>query len=142
MLYVVAAVVLVFVANGAVLASILPQPLDAIAGNVVVALLYFGGTRWFRGRGEPVTPPRAWWRMTSRPKAGFVIGSLLVVSVAMGVASALTRSQDQTFTYVSNAVLDAALAFLYLRSSVRLRRDPPRVVAEPTPLPAWKPLGR
>ena len=67
-----------------------PNPMYAVVANLLTVLLYFGGVRSFRGVGEPIEPPRAWWRMTSRPRAGYIIGSLLVLSSANGVLVAIT----------------------------------------------------
>ena len=116
-----------------------PNPMYAVVANVLTVLLYFGGVRSFRGAGEPIEPPRAWWRMTSRPRAGFVVGSLLILSFANGVFMAASGSRDLTFTFVLGALVDASLSFLYFRSSIRLRRVPPQTVPE---APRWKPMKR
>lgn len=36
--------------------------------------------RSFRGAGEAVQPPRAWWRLTARPLAGFLLGAMYALS--------------------------------------------------------------
>jgi hypothetical protein len=102
----------------------LPRPVDAVLGILFSGLLYFGGTRSFRGHDEPVEPPRVWWRMTSRPRAGFVIGSFLAVSFASDIFFAISTPPDLLLTYVLNAIFDASLAFLYYHSSIRLQRTP------------------
>ncbi len=46
----------------------LPEPAVSIIGfatNVATLLI---GARIFRGKGEPVAPPRPWWQMTARRK--------------------------------------------------------------------------
>jgi hypothetical protein len=113
------------------------NPMSAVVANSLTVLLYFGGVRSFRGLGEPIEPPRAWWRMTSRPRAGYIIGSLLVLSSANGVLVAITGPRELIFNVAISVVVDASLAFLYFRSSTRLRKAPPRTVQE---VPRWKPL--
>lgn len=39
-------------------------------------------------------------------------------------------------------MVDATLAVLNVRSSLRLLENPPETVAEPIALPKWKPMGR
>ncbi|TFC00936.1 hypothetical protein E3O51_00240 [Cryobacterium sp. MDB2-10] len=115
----------------------LPNPLYAVVANSLSILLIFGGVRSFRGLGEPLEPPRAWWRMTSRPRAGYIIGSLFVLNSANGVLVATTGPPELIFNVAISAMVDASLAFLYFRSSTRLRKAPPLTVHE---VPRWKPL--
>jgi hypothetical protein len=138
--YIVVGVGLILLINGLFLSHVLPRPVDAVVGNLFTVLLYFGGARSFRGSREPVAPARAWWRMTSRPTAGFVIGALLSVSFASDIFS-FSRPAGFTFTYVLGAIVDLLMAFLYFHSSIRLRRTPPETVAEPSSLPHWKPIA-
>lgn len=114
-----------------------PNSMYAVVANSLTVLLYFGGVRSFRGLGEHIEPPRAWWRMTSRPRAGYIIGTLLVLNSANGVVVANTERPELMFDVVLGVVVDASLAFLYFRSSTRLRKAPPRTVQE---VPRWKPL--
>jgi hypothetical protein len=141
-LYTAGAVVLIFTANALLLPRVLPGLLALIAGDLLVMAVFFIGTRSFRGAGEPVAPPRALWRMTSKPRSGFVIASLFVVSATGNVFSSITRPVDELPAYVLSGIVDASLALLYLRSSVRLTRNPPETVAEPMALPKWKPIRR
>ena len=126
--------------NGLVLAPALPTLAAALGANVLVLLLYVGGVRSFRGPGEPVKPPRAWWRMTSRPLAGFVVGSLLVLSFVNGVFFVMFGSGDSTFSYALGAAIDGSLAFMFLRSSIQLGKFPPETVPDPVEVPRWKPF--
>jgi hypothetical protein len=137
--YVLLGIVLDFIVN-AMIQRVVPYPLAVVVANVLYLALFFGGTRLFRGNGEPVAPPRAWWRMTSRARAGFVVGSLLCLSFASDILFLFTRQSDIRFSYVVAAIVDAGLAFLYFRSSIRLRKDPPELVVEVAPLPRWKPM--
>jgi len=117
----------------------LPNLIYALVANLLSILLIFGGVRSFRGLGEPIEPPRAWWRMTSRPRAGYIVGSLFVLNSANGVLVATTGPPELIFNVAINVMVDASLAFLYFRSSARLRKAPPRTVQE---VPRWKPLKR
>ena len=81
-----------------------------LASTLLLLGAYLLGARIFRGKGEPVGPPRPWWQMTARAK----LYSVLIV--------------------VENGVL----AFLYLNSGVRLRRRGEST--PPAPLtPTFKP---
>jgi hypothetical protein len=137
--YILIGVVSVFALDPVIRSLMFPNVVYAVASNSLTVLLYFGGVRSFRGLGEPIEPPRAWWRMTSRPRAGYTIGSLLVAGSAYGVYLATTEPPESTVTVALGVVVDATLAFLYFRSSIRLRRVPPRTVPE---VPRWKPLKR
>ena len=126
--------------NGLVLSPAFPPLAAAVAANVLVLLLFLGGVRSFRGPGEPVKPPRAWWRMTSRPRAGFVVGSLLVLSFVNGVFFAVSGSGNFSLSYAVGTVVDGSLAFLFLRSSIQLRKFPPETVPDHVEAPRWKPI--
>ena len=125
---------------GLALAPAFSPAVYAVGANVFFLLLYLGGVRSFRGPGEPLKPPRAWWRMTSRPRAGFVVGSLLVLSVVNEVYLAMTGAGNFTFSYALGAVVDGSLGLLFLRSSIQLRRFPPKMAPEPVAAPRWKPI--
>ena len=128
--------------NSAALSHTFTNPIFAVTTEMLYLLLVFGGVRSFRGADEPMKPPRAWWRMTSRPRAGFVIGSSLALTVANDIFSVATGTSESLFTTVLSAIVDASLAFLYFRSSVRLHREPPQTVPQrtvPDP-PRWKPI--
>ncbi|POH64636.1 hypothetical protein C3B61_12160 [Cryobacterium zongtaii] len=140
----IAAGLTVLALNSAAFPHTVTNPIFAVEGILLYLLLYFGGVRSFRGADEPVEPPRAWWRMTSRPRAGFVVGSLLVLSVANWMFSVATGATDVALAGVLGVIADALLAFLYFRSSVRLHRVPPRIVPQRTVQdpPQWKPIRR
>ena len=109
---------------------------------LVVGLIGFGvdlaaillGARIFRGKGEPIEPPRARWRMTARPLLSRVLGILFVVAsafVASGLvldALGVTVAVDAPFGAetiaigVTSVVEYGVIGALYLRSAVLLRR--------------------
>lgn len=118
----------------------------AAAGSVVAVLAFWAwivvGARLFRGDDEPVDPPRAWWRLTAKPTAGFVIAGLLGVQVLGAVVTAWVaglatdagvRSDVVTAgVAASGAATSGAAAFAaavaavaYLHSSIRLRAEEP-----------------
>lgn len=105
----------------------IPDPvilaIDLVLGFAVVWL----GTRAFRAHGEPVEPPRVWWRATGRPRAGFVLGALFLWASVIFLASPLVGDDP---ALVWNAVSTLPIAAFYLHSSVRLVRGdapvPPR----------------
>jgi hypothetical protein len=84
------------------------------------------GVRTFRGYREPTSAPRAWWRWTGRPKAGFWLGALHLVALTGGIQDFWPRSglTLQLPAAVLNIALLASIAFGYLNSSFRLRRHP------------------
>ena len=149
-LFVIAAIAVLFVANGLLFSRLLPAPFPALASEVVYVLAFVVGTRSFRGAGEPIAPPRAGWRMTARPTAGFVIGSLLLVRVLIVVggtvagtpivASSSAEPAGAVVVAVVGLLVDVVLAVLYFRSSLRLRRSPPATAPEPLRLGKPKPL--
>ncbi|MFD4111770.1 hypothetical protein ACFWWU_37315, partial [Streptomyces sp. NPDC058650] len=58
--------------------------------NTLVNLAAFAlAVRIFRGRDEPIDPPRAWWRMTAWPTLSRRLGILFAVFAAMSVISAV-----------------------------------------------------
>jgi hypothetical protein len=69
------------------------------------------GVRVFRGSGEQVEAPRAWWRMTSRPAAGFVLAAFLGLGVLVPAGAPSSAVQ---------IVAQLVVAVAYLASSVVL----------------------
>ncbi|MCS5731819.1 hypothetical protein N1031_18850 [Herbiconiux moechotypicola] len=124
LLYIVGAVVAIFLVNTLLRAT--PWVVAEVLGNAFFVLVFAVGTRSFRGRDEPLLPPRAWWRMTSRPTAGFVVASLFAVFTVTGVVFALTGlSAAHPAQAVSGLLFDGLIATAYAHSSVRLLRHPP-----------------
>ena len=87
---------------------------------VQVAWIYYA-TRIFRGEEELLVSPRPWWRVTARPRAGFTLAALWVISAAGSLYSIFT-SDRYVITYASSVIEFTALTALYLYSSIRLLR--------------------
>ena len=105
-----------------------------VIGNVIFLAFLIVGVRSFRGRGEPVAPKRAWWRLTARPTAGFVIAGVsawfalgFVVSIVLGTDLGPLDMLDA----VINIVLMCVLVLAYLNSSLRLLSAKRRTAAQP-----------
>ncbi|MCS5736113.1 hypothetical protein [Herbiconiux daphne] len=119
----------------------------AVGAPVAVGLLWLWivlGGRMFRGEDEPVAPPRAWWRLTSGPTAGFVIAALFAVqAIGSGVsagaaagagagaaaaagAAGVTAAGGAPLTLVAAGVASAVAAVAYVNSSIRLSSRAPR----------------
>lgn len=92
---------------------------------VVVALLNFAyvvlGVRTFRGADENRADPRAWWRATARPAAGFWIGGGLAAAAFVSGVGALSSRPESSFIPTVACLSYAVLAAYYLHSSYRLR---------------------
>lgn len=81
------------------------------------------GVRTFRGPREPVLPPRAYWRATSRPASGYVIaGVFTTLGFSLGVAAPPSESSVLAGWVTTVELL--ALAAFYLQSAIRLTRRP------------------
>jgi hypothetical protein len=91
------------------------------------------GARIFRGRGEAVEPPRAWWRMTARPTLSRRLGILFVVLSLLGAVSLVLEATgiyaplpaltgDDVVVYARVILEYAVIAYLYLNSAARLKR--------------------
>ncbi|MDO9398121.1 MAG: hypothetical protein Q7T71_16370, partial [Herbiconiux sp.] len=99
---------LVYVVFGSIAMSLLAVTGLALSGGTgagalgaAVAVLAFWawivvGARLFRGDGEPVEPPRAWWRLTAAPKAGFVIAGVLLLQLLVGAVTVWAMSLGAT----------------------------------------------
>ncbi|MFC9560091.1 hypothetical protein [Agromyces sp. NPDC056965] len=99
--------------------------------NTIVNLAAFAlAVRIFRGRGEPIDPPRAWWRMTAWPTLSRRLGILCSVLAAMTVLGAILGALGVTALPsgvtlglgVGTALQFGLLAFLYLNSAVHMAR--------------------
>lgn len=118
------------------LEPVLPPVLLSMFLGVANAATYLGASRSFRVHGEPVSPPRMWWRMTGRPRASGVIAILQLWSI-LGSVSSLDE-KDGVALFVVNATVSIVFAALFFNSWVRLRREKPAGWALPSSA-AWHP---
>ena len=125
MLYVIAGIAIYYFGGGL-------APTDGSRGilrSILVFLLFVLAARIFRSVDEPGPEPRAWWRMTGRAFAGWVLGvifglatlALLVYEIGISVTPSAHDLRAQEPLVAVTFVLFGALAVLYLTSSVRLR---------------------
>lgn len=104
------------------------RELEGIIASVWNALLVVAASRLFCGVGEDVESPRIWWRATSKPRAGWVVGSIFALSAFWYGVDVLTTifghpSQRDWTRFPQLAVivsLSVILAVYFLRSSARL----------------------
>ncbi len=114
-------VVVVLVENYvfAFLPGLIAHVLDALAQAAFV----LSATRAFRSAGEPVAPPRSWWRATGRPATGFVLAALFAAGAVFTALTEPRGAAENLPGWWLNVVLTAALAAYFLQSSVRLVRE-------------------
>lgn len=150
-LYVVGVILLGWVIAGLLRMSDLAE----IGIMLISAVIDFGvlllGARIFRGRGEAVEPPRAWWRMTARPTLSRRLGILFVVVSLLNVAAIVFTATGvyapvpelggaDVFVYSFGIVEYAVIAYLYLNSAVRLKRlGLPAKEPKPPQAPKFRP---
>lgn len=115
--YLVVAIAVVFIVAATAAIGLGASP-AALLASALVAILVCVGARTFRGPGEPVAPPRAWWRMTARPLAGFA-GAAAFLASAVGAATGSGSGSVAAVVIVFDVVVAAA----YLNSSLRLVRE-------------------
>ncbi len=100
-----------------------PSILVTLVGNGVLVGAIVVGARVFRVREEDPIPPRPWWQLTGRPQAGFVIAGLLVLAdIYVWVYEVAVGTPVDIPASVLNSAFTIAIATLYVRSSVLLRR--------------------
>ena len=98
----------------------LPYLAHYVIGSVLMALYIVVAVRTFRGSDEPVAPPRLWWRMTARPRAGFWLAGVFVVACL----AALDGTTRPAPAYgIADTAQSLAIGLLYLHSSIRLVRS-------------------
>ena len=110
-----------------------PLVLYVVSATMTIAGFMLGA-RIFRGRGEAVEPPRAWWRMTARPRLSERLGAVFVILTAVSAIGTIVAAarvplgrpgaDDATGVadWVIATLLYGVLAYLYINSTVRLRR--------------------
>jgi hypothetical protein len=120
-IYILAGEGILLALNSLIIYNLVPPVIDLVAVFVLNFLYVFIGVRTFRGPGEDVAAPRAWWRATARPFAGFIIGGIASVLALISLLGALASSPEQSGTAAVVCVGWALLAAFYLNSSFRLR---------------------
>lgn len=135
------AIVVVFGLRSIVLWSIpfdfAPLAISLFAAASGLALIY-GATRVFRVREEPLVAPRAWWRATGRPTAGFVIAAYIVLSVlATYIPAALDDAALSAGDLALTGLWTALVVAFYLNSSIRQLRSPRDSSLLPTRRSDW-----
>jgi hypothetical protein len=131
--YVAVGIVLLITLNGYVLLRILPPQVDAVVFNLLILAFVFVAVRSFRGRDEPVEPPRAWWRMTARPTAGLLIAAFLAASVVNYLFSTTAKTPGDDFTNDLSTAVNALLVLAYVQSSIRLIVSASQATQEASP---------
>jgi hypothetical protein len=104
-----------------VLALALPHVAQSIVIEIIMDCALVAMARSFRGSGEPVEPPRAWWRLTARPLAGWWLGGMWIL------AAFSVFSPQSTELSIPAAIGSLILGVAFLNSSIRLtalRRRP------------------
>lgn len=107
----------------------LPDDLDFSIGNLLSLGFLLTAIRTFRGRDEAVEPPRAWWRATARPTAGFVLGAFFALSSLLTFAPEVYGVFPSMGWIIVDIVLNTLTAAFFLHSSIRLRRLDKRSLA-------------
>jgi hypothetical protein len=122
--------VLVWAVGGLMLNVLLGALGIPVLSHNLIALAFTAGmmtvgVRTFRGAGEPVDPPRAWWRATGRPASSLGIGLLLVL-VGGACLWAITTGMLSAASPFTNALVTGfyfVSAAYYFHSWWRLSHD-------------------
>lgn len=102
-----------------------------IANAFSLGAIYFA-TRIFRVKEELLLAPRPWWRLTGRPRAGFVLGAYWGIGLPL---FPILMIVDPTYKFAPVDVIStAALTYFYFASSVRLRREARAVTSTLAPV--------
>lgn len=138
LLYVLGVLLSVFLLAAAMRAIGVPELAVSIVGSVLDLAALLLGARIFRGRGEPIGPPRPWWRMSARPTLSWWLGVLFLVwAGALVISPVIPAPTEAAAVEVSITIIGGiefvVIAALYLNSAVRLGRMPlpPREPKEP-----------
>jgi hypothetical protein len=103
---------------GLILPTYVGGPLMGLLTIVVAVTL----VRSFRGADEPVAPPRAWWRLTARPLAGWWLAAYFLLPVSAWLVLLAGHRFPMTASGLVETVLSCLLAAAFLNSSIRLVR--------------------
>ena len=92
----------------------IPKAVVNNAWEVVSMVAVVAIARSFRGWDEPVAPPRAWWRLTARPVAGWWLAVLYLLAAATPV------NRGWHPELLLDGVTSLLLGLAFLNSSIRL----------------------
>ena len=104
-----------------------PPWVSATIGQVFFVFWVVLAARTFRVAGEPVAPPRPWWKASGRPRASFVLAMLCAVVAVASAATVIAEPSPypNAAFWVVNAVAYFALTVFFLVSGIQQRRNPP-----------------
>jgi hypothetical protein len=99
-----------------------PYDIVLLHGFAAVLLFIVIGIRVFRGRGEPVEPPRPWWKASARPTASLLLGGISSIDLVLALVILLTSGSTSVgiFPQVLHILSAVLTASLYLNSGIRL----------------------
>ena len=120
-IYIIGGYALLLVLNVFIFQQLVNPTFDVIIVAVLNIAFVVTGVRTFRGAEENREDPRAWWRATAKPTAGFWIGSGLAVAAGISLLGALASNPADAFIPALACVVYGAFAAFYLHSSYRLR---------------------
>ncbi|MEN2741447.1 hypothetical protein ABCS02_26995 [Microbacterium sp. X-17] len=103
----------------------IPQTAITVVSDILWPVAVIALARSFRGEGEPVQPPRPWWRLTARPMIGWFIGGFYALGELL--AFVLPVRVDHYLVTAVSVVCGLFLGVAFLNSSIRLtilRRRP------------------
>jgi hypothetical protein len=119
-IYVIGGYALLLVLNVFVFQQLVNATIDVVIVAVLNIAFVVIGVRTFRGPDENREDPRAWWRATAKPTAGFWIGAGLAVAAGISLLGALASQPGDAFIPALACLVYAAAAAFYLHSSYRL----------------------
>ena len=120
-IYIVGGYGLLLVLNLFVFLQLVNPAIDVLIVAILNVLYVVVGVRTFRGLEENRQDPRAWWRATARPTAGWWMGAGLAILAGISLLGALASNPGNAFVPAMACLVYAALAAFYLHSSYRLR---------------------
>ena len=122
LMYIVASVIVVVV-FAVVIGRAIDATVKSVILDVVIVIVWAFGIRSFRGPGEDLLAPRAWWRATTRPGMGYVVAAILIGLGVLGIVDLALGRASLTHLVVENSAGLPIYIFgaaVYLNSSVRL----------------------
>ena len=105
------------------LGLVLPGAVNSVVTQTLVVVAVIATARSFRGFGEPVSAPRAWWRLSARPLIGWWLAAMYLFGAASPLFDPRLRHAGWVIVFVETGFLGLA----FLNSSIRLtaqRRHP------------------